>query len=146
MPQQPARKISSTKSPGSGILINKPTSAPKPAPPTNGSIETLNHFDKIHPKDDLEIKKHRDESIGRSANKKEHKNGGKHNKKETPTVHEKFVPIDAVDAHSTIPMEVVTLSTAAPKESPKNVANKEKSNKKKRNDAILIQQLGKFSE
>lgn len=53
--------------------MNKLTTAAKPAPPANGTIETLNHFEKIHPKDDLEIKKHRDESIGRlvTANKKE---------------------------------------------------------------------------
>lgn len=71
----PVRKTSSSKSPGSGILINKSTTAVKPAPPANGTIETLNHFDKSHPKDDLEIKKHRDESIGRTANKKDNKKG-----------------------------------------------------------------------
>lgn len=71
----PVRKTSATKSPGSGILVNKVTTAAKPAPPANGNIETLNHFDKIHPKDDLEIKKHRDESIGRNVNKKENKKG-----------------------------------------------------------------------
>lgn len=69
------RKTSTSKSPGSGILINKSTGAAKPAPPANGTIETLNHFDKIHPKDDLEIKKHRDESVGRTANKKDNKKG-----------------------------------------------------------------------
>lgn len=43
-------------------------------------------------------------------------------------------------------MEVVALqAVAAPKESPKNAANKEKPNKKKRNDALLIQQLGNFN-
>lgn len=52
---------------------------------------------------------------------------------------------DSVDAHLTVPLEVVAASViAAPKESPKNAANKEKASKKKRNDAILIQQLGKF--
>lgn len=51
------------------------TTAAKPAPPANGNIETLNHFDKIHPKDDLEIKKQRDESVGRAANKKDNKKG-----------------------------------------------------------------------
>lgn len=71
----PVRKTSATKSPGSGILVNKVTTAAKPAPPANGNIETLNHFDKIHPKDDLEIKKHRDESVGRNVNKKENKKG-----------------------------------------------------------------------
>lgn len=65
------RKISTSKSSGTGILVNKLTSAAKPAPPANGTIETLNHFEKIHPKDDLEIKKHRDESLGRTTNKKE---------------------------------------------------------------------------
>lgn len=51
------------------------TTAAKPAPPANGNIETLNHFDKSHPKDDLEIKKQRDESVGRAANKKDNKKG-----------------------------------------------------------------------
>lgn len=69
------RKTSTSKSPGSGILINKSTTAAKPAPPANGNIETLNHFEKIHPKDDLEIKKHRDESVGRTVNKKDNKKG-----------------------------------------------------------------------
>lgn len=69
------RKTSTSKSPGSGILINKSTTAAKPAPPANGTIETLNHFDKIHPKDDLEIKKIRDESVGRTVNKKDNKKG-----------------------------------------------------------------------
>lgn len=73
----PVRKVSTSKSPGSGILVNKMTTAAKPAPPANGTIETLNHFEKIHPKDDLEIKKHRDESIGRTTNKKENGKKGK---------------------------------------------------------------------
>lgn len=53
------------------------TTAAKPAPPANGTIEALNHFEKSHPKDDLEIKKHRDESIGRTTNKKENGKKGK---------------------------------------------------------------------
>lgn len=73
------RKISASKSPGTGILLNKLTITAKPAPPANGTIETLNHFEKIHPKDDLEIKKHRDESIGRTANKKENGKKGMFN-------------------------------------------------------------------
>lgn len=50
---------------------------------------------------------------------------------------------DAVDAQL-VPIEVVAaqIVSAAPKESPKHTANKEKSNKKKRSDALLIQQLG----
>lgn len=52
---------------------------------------------------------------------------------------------DAVDAQL-VPIEVVAaqMVSAAPKESPKHTVNKEKSNKKKRNDALLIQQLGNF--
>lgn len=72
----PVRKISTSKSPGTGILVNKLTTAAKPAPPANGTIESLNNFDKIHPKDDLEIKKHRDESIGRTVNKKDNTKKG----------------------------------------------------------------------
>lgn len=51
------------------------TTVAKSAPPANGNIETLNHFEKIHPKDDLEIKKQRDESVGRTVNKKDNKKG-----------------------------------------------------------------------
>lgn len=152
---QPVRKTSTSKSPGSGILVNKSSVTPKPAPPTNGAIETLNNFDKIHPKDDLEIKKHRDESLGRTSNtsaaKKEHKkSAGKQAKKDnSPAAHtvekKSNVSNDAVDAHLTIPMEVVANAVpSVPKESPKNHANKEKFNKKKRNDALLVQQLGKY--
>lgn len=51
---------------------------------------------------------------------------------------------DAVDAQGVTPIEVFAAqAVAVQKESPKNTANKEKSNKKKRNDALLIQQLGK---
>lgn len=148
--------------------MNKPTTAPKPAPPTNGSIESLNHFDKSHPKDDLEIKKHRDESLGRISKKDNKKGmrlplksikrnkikkffsagGSKSNKKDGSPASAQTVekaPVqqnDAVDASPAIEA-ITTALTVAPKESPKNTANKEKPNKKKRNDALLIQQLGK---
>ncbi|XP_031636294.1 putative leucine-rich repeat-containing protein DDB_G0290503 isoform X2 [Contarinia nasturtii] len=144
----PVRKTSTSKSPGSGILVNKSTTAAKPAPPANGNIETLNHFDKSHPKDDLEIKKQRDESVGRTVNKKENKKGKPAKKDISPAATQNTVekvsnpPNDSVDAQLSVPFEIVAASVAAaPKESPKNVANKEKPNKKKRNDALLIQQL-----
>lgn len=55
---------------------------------------------------------------------------------------------DGVDAQLPTPIEAVAASVVAPpKESPKNTANKEKpNNKKKRNDALLVQQLGKSLE
>lgn len=54
---------------------------------------------------------------------------------------------DAVDSHAVAPFEVVAASVAfTPKESPKHTANKEKPNKKKRNDALLVQQLGKLDK
>lgn len=53
---------------------------------------------------------------------------------------------DAVDALSAVPIEVFAAqAVAVQKESPKNTANKEKMNKKKRSDALLIQQLGNFN-
>lgn len=67
----------------------------------------------------------------------------------TANVQEKPLIIvnDAVDAVLSVPLEVVAASVvAAPKESPKNTAHKEKSNKKKRNDALLVQQLGNFDD
>lgn len=134
--------------------MNKSPANTKPAPPSDDNIETLNHFDKIHPKDDLEIKRQRDESTGRTTNatnKKDKKKGGKQGKKDaspatTVAVVEKkpAVSIDAVDATLTIPSETA-VATVAPvvKESPRNAANKQKLNKKKRNEALLVQQLGK---
>lgn len=139
--------------------MNKSPANAKPAPPSNGNIETLNHFDKIQPKDDLEIKRQRDESLGRAANaatapanKKDNKKGGKQGKKDaspatTVAAVEKktIVSVDAVDSTLTIPSETVAATAVTVvKESPRNVANKEKLSKKKRNEAILIQQLGKF--
>lgn len=153
---QPTRKTSTNKSPGSGILVNKSTGNPKPAPPSNGSIETLNHFEKSLPKDDLEIKKQRDESQGRSngpASKKDNKKGGsKQAKKDASPATavaaiEKTSNADAVDAHLTIPNEtVVAVVVPVSKESPRNAPNKEKLNKKKRNEALLVQQLGMFEK
>lgn len=137
--------------------MNKSTGNPKPAPPSNGSIETLNHFEKSHPKDDLEIKKQRDESLGRSANvatsKKENKKGGnKQSKKDASpaqtvaVAEKKTAATDAVDALLSVPTETaVAVAVPVSKESPRNVANKEKVNKKKRNEALLVQQLGKMS-
>lgn len=149
--QQPTRKISSSKSPGSGILVNKPTSNQKlapPPPPTNGSVESLNNFHKSQPKDDLEIRKHRDESVGRTTNNPKKEKGGKHKKDNSPAAMVAKVSEqtnDSVDAHVNVPLAVVAqTAVVAPKESPKNVANKEKPNKKKRNDAALVQQLGKL--
>lgn len=148
--QQPTRKISASKSPGSGILVNnKPSSNQKLAPPpTNGSVESLNNFDKIHPKDDLEIKKQRDESVGRTTSNSKKEKGGKHKKDNSPATIVAKAPEqtnDSVDAHLNVALEVVAQTAViTPKESPKNVANKEKPNKKKRTDAALIQQLGKL--
>lgn len=63
------------------------------------------------------------------------------NAQEKPSI----VVNDAIDAQLVAPLEIVAASVvSAPKESPKNTANKEKPNKKKRNDALLVQQLGKF--
>lgn len=150
---QPVRKTSASKSPGSGILVNKSTVSTKPAPPANGSIETLNHFEKSHPKDDLEIKKQRDESTGRSANgaasKKDNKKGGnKQSKKDASpaqTVAAAERKADVVDALLSVPTETaVAVAVPVAKESPRNAPNKEKVSKKKRNEALLIQQLGKM--
>lgn len=72
--------------------------------------------------------------------------GGKHNKKDnSPAQAEKVTnnqSSDAVDAQIITTVEIIASSVvAAPsKESPKNTP-KEKPNKKKRNDALLIQQL-----
>lgn len=53
---------------------------------------------------------------------------------------------DVIDAQVAVPLEVMTAHVVAvSKESPKPSTNKEKPNKKKRNDALLVKQLGKNS-
>lgn len=149
---QTIRKNSSTKPPGTSILVNKNTNPAKTnVLNVNGSIEPLNHFDKIQPKDDLEIKKHRDESLSRNHslssgpgnNKKEKKTNKNQSKKDVSPIASPEITVEVVDTienHLIVPLESVAQANS-PKESPKN-APKEKSNKNKnkRNDA-LIQQL-----
>lgn len=151
--QQAVRKNSSTKPPGSSILINK-NDAARPSI-SNVTIE-LNHFEEIQPKDDLEIRKHRDESAGNVNNKKEqkraaakHNNNNNNNKKDhSPKVIEKPAHAAAPAANPIEPItvavnEIVTSTVHIPvqKESPKNQANKDKLNKKKKNEALLVQKL-----
>lgn len=147
---QAVRKNSNTKPPGTSILINKSTNGnAAKAINVNGTIEPLNNFEKIHPKDDLEIKKQRDESLGRSANaapKKDGKKSKPNNKKDASPSVEKVAAlgsqVESVDGPVNVPIIEIATVTVVPKDSPKNHPNKEKSNKKKRNDAQLIQQLG----
>lgn len=112
----------------------------------------LNHFEESQPRDDLEVRRHRDESATRVLKKDQKKGGagGKHNnKKDSPKVTEKVpVPIvtlsDAVDAQplAAVVNEIVTATAVAvQKESPKNQPNKDKQNKKKKNEALLVQKL-----
>lgn len=145
------RKNSATKPPGSSILVNKSTNGnAAKAINTNGAIEPLNNFEKIQPKDDLEIKKQRDESIGRAAitaAKKDGKKSKPNNKKDASPSAEKVATLsshhETVVAHLNVPaQEAVAAVAVVPKDSPKNVPNKEKNNKKKRNDALLVQKLG----
>lgn len=147
---QAVRKNSSSKPPGSSILVNKSTNGNvTKAINTNSTTEPLNNFEKSQPKDDLEIKKQRDESIGRAANASSKKDGKKtkpNNKKDASPSVEKVTTLgahhEAVDGHLNVPVVEVATVAAVPKDSPKNAPNKEKSNKKKRNDALLVQQLG----
>lgn len=118
----------------------------------------MNHFEEIQPKDDLEIRKHRDESTSAPApaiSKKEQRkaaasqkinnnnSNNNNNKKDLPKVVEKQV-VDVTD-HQQVAVAVNEIVTAAAvsvqKESPKNQANKDKQNKKKKTDAILVQKL-----
>lgn len=165
------RKNSSTKPPGSGILVNKSSSdTNKSIAVNNVPIEPLNHFDKIQPKDDLEIKKHRDESTSSAhahSNKKEGKKskqhgiryiyerdtisfhfqsgGTKHAKKDSsPASQPEKLFNEVVDNHLIVPVETVAVAVVA-KESPKNAPTKEKNSKKKKSDAALISQLSKYS-
>lgn len=148
------RKSSATKPPGASILMNKNANTARTnVVNVNGAVESLNHFDQIQPKDDLEIKKQRDESLSRNrslssgpgSNKKE-KKANKHQAKKdaspTAAAENSATVVDAVESHLIVPLEAVASATAAPKESPKNAPKDNKSNKKRRNDA-LVQQLGK---
>lgn len=146
---QAVRKNSATKLPGSSILVNKSSNGnAAKAINTNGTtqLEPLNNFEKIQPKDDLEIKKHRDESIGHAAAKKDVKKGKPNNKKDASPALEKVTTLgsqlETIDGHLNVPVTEVATVTVVPKDSPKNLPNKEKSSKKKRNDALLVQQLG----
>lgn len=68
------RKNSGSKS-GSSILVNKSESNAVAA--VAFGVEVVNHFEEILPKDDLEIKKHKEETVetANKANKKEAKKG-----------------------------------------------------------------------
>lgn len=145
------RKNSATKPPGTSILVNKSINGnAAKAVNTNGTtqLEPLNNFEKSQPKDDLEIKKQRDESIGRAAAKKDGKKTKPNNKKDASPAFEKVTTLgsqlETVDSHLNVPVAEVATVAVVPKDSPKNVPNKEKSNKKKRNDALLVQQLGEY--
>lgn len=79
--------------------------------------------------------------------------GGKQSKKENQSQPpaEKQQLNEIIENHLIVPNEIVSItatntiavSTPPQKESPKHVQNKEKLNKKKKNEAILIKQLGK---
>lgn len=72
--KQKERKNSGSKPSGASILANKTEQTPAAATTT---VETLNHFEQIHPKDDFEIKKQKEETADNNAkaNKKEAKKG-----------------------------------------------------------------------
>lgn len=124
------RKNSASKPPGTSILTNKSDSVV--IAPAAIATESLNHFEEIQPKDDLEMKKQKNES---SDNAKHNKKDGKKikNKKELPSPKiEKPNPPVVENA--------VSEKEIAVTESPKIQSAKEKHNKKKKSEPIIVAQ------
>lgn len=146
--QAAVRKNSATKPPGSSILINKNDSGRSSG--TNVAVD-LNHFEESQPKDDWEIRKHRDDSIVNGGHKKEGKKsaGGKPNNKKEHSPKQTAAAVAATNVihelndqpmvNAVTEIAIAVAANAAQRESPKNQPNKQ--NKKKKNDALLVQKL-----
>lgn len=122
------RKNSASKPPGTSILTNK-SDAVVVAPPTNGT-ETLNHFEEIQPKDDLEMRKQKVESAENA--KPNNKKDGKKNKKNVPS------PKTEKPNPSAVAENAVAEKEVAVTESPKIQSVKEKHNKKKKPEPAVV--------
>ncbi|KAG4077356.1 hypothetical protein HA402_009757 [Bradysia odoriphaga] len=124
------RKNSASKPPGTSILTNK-SDAVVVAPATNNT-ETLNHFEEIQPKDDLEMRKQKIES---AENVKPNKKDGKKlkNKKDVPSPKTEK-PNPSVVENAVVEKEVAVT------ESPKIQSVKEKPNKKKKSEPTTVAQ------
>lgn len=125
------RKNSASKPPGTSILTNKSDAVV--VAPVASTTETLNHFEEIHPKDDLEMRKQKTESA--DAAKHNNKKDGKKlkNKKElaSPKIEK---PSATVIENAIVEKEVAVT------DSPKIQSVKEKHNKKKKPEPIVVAQ------
>lgn len=127
------RKNSASKPPGTSILTNKSDAVV--VAPTATNTETLNHFEDIQPKDDVELKKQKSES-GENVKPNNKKDGKKlKNKKELPSPKiEK--PNAAIIENAVVEKEIAVT------ESPKIQSAKEKHNKKKKSEpTVALQQF-----
>lgn len=117
-----------------GILLNKA----EPVLVKQESVLEVNHFEEIHPKDALEIaRQHKEEEAKAKAQPKEQrKNKNKdHSKQAQKNSAVEEIPVTPAVA------PVVAAAIAVPEtKAAANVANKDKSNKKKKNE-LITQQL-----
>lgn len=127
------RKNSASKPPGSSILTNKLDSVV--VAPVISNTETLNHFEEIQPKDDLEMRKQRNEPAdsGKATNKKDAKNTKK-NKRDVPS------PKIEKPTAATVLENAAVEKEAAVTDSPKNQPAREKPNKKKKSEPVAVAQ------
>ncbi len=135
------RKNSASKPPGTSILINK-SDAVIVAPAANNT-ETLNHFEESQPKDDWEMKKHKNESSADNAKPNNKKDGNKKlkNKKELPSP--KIEKPSSSSSSSAVVENnaiVVVEKEVTVTESPKIQLAKEKHNKKKKSEPLVVAQ------
>ncbi|KAJ6635149.1 hypothetical protein Bhyg_13732, partial [Pseudolycoriella hygida] len=124
--RNPNRKNSGSKPPGTSILTNKFD--------TVVAAETLNHFEEIHPKDDLELKKQQIE-MAENAKPNSKKDGKKSkNKRELPSPKTEKPSVTVVENVVVIEKEVAST------ESPKIQPVKEKQSKKKKSEPAIVPQ------
>lgn len=125
------RKNSASKPPGTSILTNKSDSVA--VAPTSNNTETLNHFEEIQPKDDLEMRKQKNESADNAKpnNKKDGKKLKTKRELPSPKIEK---PNQQVNENAVVEKEVAVT------ESPKIQSVKEKHNKKKKSEPLVVAQ------
>lgn len=118
-----------------GILLNKA----EPVLVKQEPAQEINHFEEIHPKDALEIaRQHKEEDAkSKPTPKEQRKNKNKDHTKPSP----KTSGVEEIPVVPVVAPVAVAAAPAEPKPAAANVhANKDKSNKKKKNE-LLTQQL-----
>lgn len=142
--QQTKKKNSKTV--GAGILINKSEPVIVKSEPI---IETLNHFETIHPKDDMEKWKssQKEESTAKADKNNKEQKKGKLSKKEIDS----FTPPRSISPAVVVPTkeqnkqqidEKIIVAAVAPiPTKQENLPIKEKANRKKKNELDLVKMM-----